>query len=58
MVGIFWFQNYFTIGNDGGLDPQFMYRWRLGPPWTTRRHVLEATGARWYAHRSLASDRS
>jgi hypothetical protein len=21
MVGIFWFQNYFTIGNDGGLGP-------------------------------------
>jgi hypothetical protein len=57
-VGNFWFQNYFTIGNDGGLSPRFMDRWRLSPPWTTQRHKLEATEARWHAHRSLASDRS
>jgi hypothetical protein len=58
MVGIFWVQNYFTLGNDGGLGPQFMDRWWLGPPWTTRRRGLEATGVRRHAHRSLASYRS
>jgi hypothetical protein len=55
VVGICWFQNYFTIGNDVGRGPRFMDRWRLGPPWTTRRHRLEATGVRRHAHRSLAS---
>jgi hypothetical protein len=50
MVGIFWFQNYFTIGNDGGLVPWFMDRCRFGPPWTTRWHGLEATRARRHAH--------
>jgi hypothetical protein len=58
MVGIFWFHNYFTIGNDGGLGPLFMDLSRLYPPWTTRRHRLEATGVRWHARQSLASDRS
>jgi hypothetical protein len=35
-----------------------MDRWRLGPPWTTRRRGLEATGVRRHARRSLASDPS
>jgi hypothetical protein len=58
MVRIFWFRNYFTIGNDVGRDPRFMDRWRLGPPWTTRRRGLEATGVRRHARRSLTSGRS
>jgi hypothetical protein len=57
-VGIFWFQNYFTIGNDVGCGPRFMDSWRLGPPWTTRWHRLEATGVRRHARQSFASDRS
>jgi hypothetical protein len=32
MVGIFYFQNYFTIGNDGGLGPRLMDHWRR---WST-----------------------
>jgi hypothetical protein len=35
-----------------------MDRWRLGPPWTARRHRLEATEARRHARQSLVSDRS
>jgi hypothetical protein len=58
MVGIFWFQNYFTIGNDVGRGPRFMDRWRLGPPWTTQRRGLEATGVRRHTPWSLASGRS
>jgi hypothetical protein len=55
--GFFWFRNYFQYEN-GGPGPRFMDRWRLGPPWTTRRRGPEATGARQHAHRSSVPDRS
>jgi hypothetical protein len=48
----------FQYENDGGLGSRFMDRWRLGPPWTTRRRGLEATEVRWHARRSSVSDRS
>jgi hypothetical protein len=52
------FKIIFQYENDGGLSPRFMDRWKLGPPWTTRRCGLEATRARRHAHRSSVSDRS